>query len=114
MRDVYAFDVDPDVLPSEFVTLTVDHLFGEVWADESLRIAERRLLTIGVLAAQGQPALLEVQFASALRNGELTVEQIRKLVVHLTHYVGWPLATGIDGAAEKTIAAHQAHQADQA
>jgi len=24
-------------------------------------------------------------------------------VVHLTHYVGWPISTGIDGAAEKVI-----------
>ena len=26
------------------------------------------------------------------------------MVVHLTHYVGWPLATGVNEAAERVIA----------
>ncbi len=104
MRAVYGFDVDPQGIPGRFVSMTVDHLFGEVWTGEELDISERRLLTIGVLAALGQNALLEVQFQSALRNGEMTPDQIREAVVHLTHYIGWPLATGVNGAAEKSIA----------
>jgi 4-carboxymuconolactone decarboxylase len=60
-------------------------------------------LTIGVLAAQDQPELLELQFENALRRGELTVEQVREVVVHLTHYIGWPLSTGVSRAAETVI-----------
>jgi 4-carboxymuconolactone decarboxylase len=45
-----------------------------------------------------------VQFQSALDNGELTVDQVREVVVHLAHYVGWPLATGANEAAERVIA----------
>ena len=33
----------------------------------------------------------------------LTVDQVRELVVHLTHYVGWPISTGVSGAAETVI-----------
>jgi hypothetical protein len=29
-------------------------------------------------------------------------------VIHLTHYVGWPLATGISEAAERVIARRRA------
>lgn len=104
MREVYNFDVDPADVPDDFVALTVDHLFGEIWSRPELDVFQRRLLTIGVLAALGQKALLEVQFSSALHNGELTVEQVREVVVHLTHYIGWPLATGLNEAAETVIA----------
>jgi 4-carboxymuconolactone decarboxylase len=103
MRAVYGFDVDPEQVPSRFVAMTVDHLFGEVWTGEELDVAQRRLLTIGVLAALGQTALLEIQFSSALGNGELTADQVREMVVHLAHYVGWPLATGVSEAADKAI-----------
>jgi 4-carboxymuconolactone decarboxylase len=62
------------------------------------------MVTIGVLAALGQADLLEIQFASALERGELTEEQVRELVLHLAHYIGWPLSTGVNAAAEKIIA----------
>ena len=61
-------------------------------------------MTIGVLAALGQPQLVEIQFRSALERDELTEEQVRETVLHLTHYIGWPLSTGINAVAEKVIA----------
>jgi 4-carboxymuconolactone decarboxylase len=104
MQDVYNFTVDPDDVPGDFVAYTVDNLFGDVWCRPGLSVFERRLMTIGVLAALGKTDLLDVQFQSALHNGELDVDQVREIVIHLTHYVGWPLATGISGAAERVIA----------
>ena len=103
MQEVYNFSVDPDVVSGDFLAYTVDHLFGDVWCRPELSIFERRLVTIGVLAALGKTDLLDVQFQSALDNGELTEEQVRELVVHLAHYVGWPLATGANEAAERVI-----------
>jgi hypothetical protein len=32
------------------------------------------------------------------------VEQVRECVVHLTHYIGWPLSTGVNEVAERVIA----------
>lgn len=103
MQEVYGFTVDPDSLPGRYTDITVDHLFGTVWTDDTLDLRQRRLLTIGVLAAQDKTDLLEIQFDAALERDELTPEQIREVVVHLTHYVGWPISTGISGAAEKVI-----------
>jgi 4-carboxymuconolactone decarboxylase len=108
MQEVYNFSVDPDDVPSDFVAYTVDHLFGDVWCRPGLSVFERRLATIGVLAALGKNDLLEVQFQSALVNGELDEDQVREMVIHLTHYVGWPLATGISEAAERVIARRRA------
>jgi 4-carboxymuconolactone decarboxylase len=103
MQEVYGFTVDPADLPGRYTDITVDHLFGTVWTDDTIDLRQRRLLTIGVLAAQDKPELLEIQFDAALERGELTTEQVREVVVHLTHYVGWPISTGISGAAETII-----------
>jgi 4-carboxymuconolactone decarboxylase len=107
MQEVYGFSVDPEEIPGPYVATTVDHLFGEIWSRPGLGIRDRRLVTIGVLAALGQPKLLDIQFTSALRREELTVEEIREVVLHLTHYVGWPLSTGVNEAAERVIARHE-------
>ena len=108
MQEVYGFSVDPARVPGPYVDVTVDHLFGEVWTREALDIRDRRLLTIGVLAALGQSPLVEIQFRSALEREELTEEQVREVVVHLAHYIGWPLSTGVNEVAEKVIAARAA------
>ena len=52
MQEVYGFTVDPASLPGRYTDITVDHLFGTVWTDDTLDLRQRRLLTIGVLAAQ--------------------------------------------------------------
>jgi 4-carboxymuconolactone decarboxylase len=104
MQEVYGFSVDPAVIPGPYVAFTVDHLFGEVWTRSELGIRDRRLMTIGVLAALGQSQLVEIQFQSALDREELTEEQVRETVVHLAHYIGWPLSTGVNEVAERVIA----------
>ncbi len=104
MQEVYGFSVDPDQIAGPYVDFTVDHLFGEVWTRPELDIRDRRLMTIGVLAALGQSPLVEIQFTSALERGELTEEQVRETVVHLAHYIGWPLSTGVNEVAERVIA----------
>ena len=104
MDEVYGFSVDPDTIAGPYVDVTVDHLFGAIWTREALGMRDRRMLTIGVLAALGQPQLLEIQFRSALEREELTEEQVREIVLHLAHYIGWPLSTGVNAAAEQIIA----------
>lgn len=105
MQEIYGFSVDPADVPGGYVAVTIDHLFGEIWTRPGLDVRDRRLVTIGVLAALGQPHLVEIQFRSALERGELSEEQVREMVVHLAHYVGWPLSTGVNEVAERVIAA---------
>jgi 4-carboxymuconolactone decarboxylase len=104
MEEVYGFSVDPDTTPGRYVAMTVDHLFGSVWTSDELDVRDRRLMTIGVLAAMGESDLLDIQFNRALERDELTVDQLREVVVHLTHYVGWPKSTGVNRTAENVIA----------
>ncbi len=115
MREVYGFAVDPADVTGGYLEVTVDHLFGAVWTRPGLDIAERRLLTIGAIVAQGQHELLDIQFGAALARGEMDEEQLREAVIHLAHYVGWPLSTGAQAAAERAIANHRrATEADEA
>jgi 4-carboxymuconolactone decarboxylase len=104
MEEVYGFSIDPDTVSGRYTQMTVDHLFGTVWTNEELDVRDRRLMTIGVLAALDKSDVLDVQFDCALSRGELTVEQVREVVVHLTHYVGWPLSLGLNRTAENVIA----------
>lgn len=105
MEEVYGFSYDPSTIPGGYVDVTVDHLFGDIWTRPGLDVRDRRMLTIGALAALGLPKLLEIQFGAALEREELTEHQVREIVIHLAHYVGWPLSTGANAAAEKVIAA---------
>jgi 4-carboxymuconolactone decarboxylase len=104
MQEVYGFSVDPETIPGRYAAMTVDHLFGTVWTSAELDVRDRRLMTIGVLAALDKTDLLDIQFDCALERTELTVEQLREVVVHLTHYIGWPLSTGVNQTAENVIA----------
>jgi 4-carboxymuconolactone decarboxylase len=104
MEEVYGFSVDPDTVPGRYMAMTVDHLFGSVWTSDELGVRDRRLMTIGVLAALGKNELLGTQFNCALERDEMTVDQLREVVVHLTHYIGWPMSVEMNQAAESVIA----------
>lgn len=101
MREVYQgrIELDPELTPH--AAATVDHLFGEVWSREALPIRDRRLITIGALAALGRGDVIETQFGAALDRGELTPEQLHEIVLHLAYYVGWPLTSAAARAAER-------------
>lgn len=90
-NEVYAGDLP--TLPEgtmPFMDVMLKQLFGEVWTRPALSTVERRLLTIGVIAALGEREAFAIQIRSALKNGELTEEQCREIVIHLAQYAGYP------------------------
>jgi len=107
-REVYGDDAPlPEGGEAEFFDLLIiEQQFGEVWSRRALPVASRRLLTIGVLAATRRFDLVEMQFARALDTGELTVEQVQEVVMHLIGYVGTPSSGDLHRASEAAIAAH--------
>ena len=99
-----AFTFDPG--QADFFDLMVSNLFGDVWARPGLEISERRLLVMGVLAAQHRFDVLQTQFERTLDNEELTVEQVREVAIQLIPYVGYPSSGDLYQAGEVAIAAH--------
>jgi 4-carboxymuconolactone decarboxylase len=101
MREVYGWDVKDG--PGDFFGMTVDHLFGEIWARPGLTIRDRRLLLIGLLIGQGKDDVAEIQIDAALRVGDLDADQLREIVIFLAHYAGWPAGAKLSMQAEKLI-----------
>ena len=91
-NEVYGSDFAalPAAGVSPYIDYMLETLFGVLWQDPTLSIRERRLLIIGVLAAQGEDATLGIQLRCALKRGELTSAQLQPLAAFLTQYVGYP------------------------
>ncbi|WP_067175656.1 carboxymuconolactone decarboxylase family protein [Microtetraspora niveoalba] len=103
MKRVNGWD-QPGDGTGDFFGLTVEHLFAEIWARDVLSVRDRRLLLIGLLVGEGLDDALRVQLDTALRTGELTPEELREVVVFLTHYAGWPRGTRLNKQVEELIA----------
>ncbi len=114
MQEVYAGDVlVPPAGGSAFADLMLEQLFGEVWTREELPLRDRRLITMGVIAALGERDTFAIQVRAALKNGELSVTQVREVLIHLAQYAGYPRAAGLLGVAEKAIAEFEKTAAEE-
>lgn len=109
-REVYGENAPlPEGGAAEFFDLLIiDQQFAEVWSRRALPVPSRRLLTMGVLAATRRFDILELQFGRVLETGELSVEQVREVVIHLVSYVGTPSSGDLFRASETAIASHLA------
>ena len=90
-----------------FMDLMVGHIFGELWDESKLSIPKRRLLTMGIVAAMGETGTMEIQCLAALKNKELSEEELREIANHAAPYAGYPRASGIKIAVEAAIAKHK-------
>jgi 4-carboxymuconolactone decarboxylase len=105
MEEVYGFGIDDEVYERSLLARqTLEHLFAAVWARPALSIRDRRLLTMGAVAALGLGELWELQLRAALRNAEVSAEQMQEMVLHLAHYIGWPRTIAIEQSVQRIIA----------
>ena len=104
MNEVYGWEMTEQ--PGDFFSLTVEHLFGNIWNREGLSVRDRRLLAIGLLVGHGMNDLIDVQIDSALRLGELDAKALREIVIFMAHYAGWPKAARLNGQVEALLARH--------
>ena len=100
MNEVYGWEM-PNVEGDPYFDLTVDHLFANIWTRPGLSMREKRMMTLTVVTAVGNADLAEIQANAALANGELTVEELKEMAVFLTHYLGFPLGSKLDGVVSK-------------
>jgi 4-carboxymuconolactone decarboxylase len=109
MRQVYGWDIKE--AHGDFMALTVDHLFADVWTRPGLSMRDRRLLLIGALAGQGLNDVLDIQIPAALANAELSPDELREIAIFLTHYIGWPLGAKLSVQIDTLIAGQKGDQA---
>ncbi|MGC5010288.1 carboxymuconolactone decarboxylase family protein [Streptosporangium sp. DT93] len=103
MKRVYGWDHIGDG-PGDFFGMTVEHLFAEVWSREGISNRDRRLLLLGMLVGQGMDDVVGLQLDAAVRTGDLTPDELREIVVFLTHYAGWPRGAKLNTQVEELIA----------
>ncbi|MTD58940.1 carboxymuconolactone decarboxylase family protein [Amycolatopsis pithecellobii] len=94
--------------PEPFVQDAADHLYGEIWSRPGLSIRDRRLLTLGVLAAFGQGDQFALHAAGALKSGDLDADQLHEIVLHLAYYAGSSRGTVLRRAVLDALAQHKA------
>jgi 4-carboxymuconolactone decarboxylase len=102
MNEVYGWEM-PDVQGDPYFDLTVEHLFGAIWTRPGLSMRDKRLMTLTVVTAMGNQDLAEIQANAALLNGELSEDELKEMAVFLTHYLGFPLGSKLDGVVSKVI-----------
>ena len=109
MGEVYNFEVSDG--PGDFYGYTVEHLFGDIWEREGLSLRDRRLLLIGLMVAEGLDGTLGIQLDSSLDKGDLSADDLREIVIFLSHYAGWPKGAGLNSMVEQAIARHEQQRA---
>ena len=85
------FGVAPKPSDDEFMRITIENLFGDVWTREGLELRERSMITVTALTVLGREAELELHLRGALNVG-VSRETILEMMLHLAHYGGWPVA----------------------
>jgi 4-carboxymuconolactone decarboxylase len=103
MAGVYGWPEIGDV-EGDFLGYTADHLFGEIWNRPGLTDRDRRLVLLGLLVGRGLHDVIPLQLSGALANEELTAEELREIVILLSHYAGWPDGAKLNSQVESALA----------
>ena len=101
---VYAGDVVTPPPGNAFTDVMLEQLFAEVWSRDVLSIRDRRILLMGIIAEKGETMTFGIQAKAALKNGELSPEELREFLLMIAQYAGYPRAAALIGLVEQKIA----------
>ena len=62
------------------------------------------LITMGAIAALGEPDTFCIQVRAGIKNGEFNAVEAREMLIHLAQYVGYPRVAGLVGRVEQVLA----------
>ncbi|SDY57306.1 4-carboxymuconolactone decarboxylase [Lysobacter sp. yr284] len=98
-REVFGRDPLPGQ-NEDFIRITLEHLFGDIWTRPHLSVHERELITLSALAMLRAERELKGHLGAAVQLG-IERGKIVETMIHLAHYGGWPVAnTGLRIAQE--------------
>ena len=104
INKVYAGDVVTPPEGNVFTDIMLEQVFAEVWGRDVLSIRDRRLMLMGIIAEKGEPMTFGIQAKAALKNEELTPEELRELLLMIAQYAGYPRAASLIAVVEEQIA----------
>ena len=82
---------DMKTIAPEFVKLTQEFLFGDIWKRPPLSQRDKSLITITCLVALNRIEQIDFHLKKGFENG-LTKEEIVAAITHIAFYAGWPTA----------------------
>ena len=104
IKEVYAGDI---VVPPEgyvFSDIMLETLFAEIWTRDTLSMRDKRILLLGMIAAQGEAMTFKIQTKAGIKNGALDAQEVREIHLFIAQYCGYPKAASILGPMEEGIA----------
>ena len=110
IEKVYAGDVVTPPEGNVFTDIMLEQVFAEVWSRDVLSIRDRRILLLGIIAEKGETMTFGIQAKAALKNGELTPDELREFLLMIAQYSGYPRAAAIIGIVEEKIAEVEAEK----
>ena len=107
IKDVYAGDVvtGPEGYP--FTDIMLETLFAEVWTRDATSMRDKRILLLGMIAAQGEATTFKIQAKASIKRGEMKPEELRELHLFIAQYCGYPRAASLIMPMEEAIAEAQ-------
>ena len=94
MKELFGAEPRPGMMNEDFMQITVENLFGDIWTRPGLELKERSLITMAALTVLGKEPELKTHMRGALNIG-ISREKITEIMIHLAHYGGWPV--GVNG-----------------
>lgn len=79
-------------LSAEFQDLITRYAWGETWTRPGLDTRTRRVLVIGTMIAIGRWEEFEMHASAAMREGGLTLDELKEIVLQQAVYCGVPAA----------------------
>ncbi len=77
---------------AEFQDLITRYAWGEIWTRPGLDVRTRRLIVIGTLLALGRFDELRMHVRAALEAGDLSMDEIKEVLLQQAIYCGVPAA----------------------
>lgn len=94
MKELFGTEPRPGTMQEDFLNITVENLFGDIWGRPGLETHERSMITVAALTVLGRSPEMKVHIRGALNVG-ISREKIQEMMIHLAHYGGWPV--GVNG-----------------
>ncbi len=94
MKELFGAEPRPGTMQEDFLNITVENLFGDIWGRPGLETHERSMITVAALTVLSRTPEMKVHIRGALNVG-ISREKIQEMMIHLAHYGGWPV--GVNG-----------------
>lgn len=100
---IEVFGVAPAEPQNPLAEAALDFVCAEVWSRPGLARRDRRLLTLSCLSADVLQRPLRTMVHSCLRSGDITLDELHEIALHLAVFTGFPVVdAGLRSAVAET------------